>query len=209
MPHSDAISFPIFDDLQGRDRAVLAASRAVVERFLADGDTRAPIRDLAAHAGISERTFYRYFPRKEDAVRPYLRAGLRHVVARFGAAPADQPLAEAVVEAHADLLDLAMGVDVERLAMALEGDERMRAVWLELVDEAEGAFAIVIGARLGISPASIQARMAATTFLAAGRIALDAARKGRERPSEVFARCLTWASPHLFSPPTADLDTVR
>lgn len=198
---------PLSDAADGRDRAVLDASWAVVSALVAAGpDASLTIRDLATAAGISERTFYRYFPRKEDAVRPYLRAGLDRIVARVRATPMDVPLGEALAAAHVELLDLAVHVDVDAFLSALAATERLRAVWLELAEEAEAAFAEVVGERLGIGASSLRARLAGATLVTAARLALDEARAGRGAPSAVFAACLAWTGGALFDLPSRDGD---
>lgn len=51
---------------------ILAASFAAT-RCLIDSDGRANVAELAEAAGISRRTWHRYFPAKEDVLRPLLR----------------------------------------------------------------------------------------------------------------------------------------
>lgn len=55
-----------------RDLDVRAASAAAV-RCLIDTEGRARISELVAAAGVSRRTWHRYFPAKEDLLRPLLR----------------------------------------------------------------------------------------------------------------------------------------
>lgn len=54
------------------DRSRLSASFAAIGLIAARGTFAVPIRELASAAGVSERTFYRWFPRKEDCLRPVL-----------------------------------------------------------------------------------------------------------------------------------------
>ncbi len=55
-----------------RDEARLQASLSA-SRLLALTDGAAGVDDLARAAGISRRTWFRYFPAKEDCIRPMLR----------------------------------------------------------------------------------------------------------------------------------------
>ena len=183
-----------------RSQPALDASRAVVAHLLAARSSGFTVRALAEVAGLSERTFYRYFPRKEDAVRPYLEAGLRLVVERVRSEPADRPLREALEVAHAGVLDLARGGDGEALLTVVYGEDRLRAVWLQVLADAEGAFAEVIASRLGVGP--VQARLAGVAVVGAGRLALAAAGEGQE-PRAVFAACLDMLGAALFQRPAA------
>ena len=66
-----------------QQRAALKASQATVEFFIKYGTTEFAVKALADNAGVSERSFYRYFPRKEDSIRPFLYHGLERVIAHF------------------------------------------------------------------------------------------------------------------------------
>lgn len=187
---------PRFQAPDERARAVLDASRGVVALLLEPGGAELPIRDLADRVGLSERTFYRYFPRKEDAVRPYLAAGLAHVLAAVRAD--DRPLREALVAAHGAILELALAHGGERFLGVVEGTERLRAVWLQALTDAEAGFAALVGERLGLSEGDLQPRLAAAVVVAAGRIALAGLSGGD--PSALFAACLDRV-PALFEAP--------
>lgn len=54
----------------GLDARRLDVSRTAMRIFGEEGDTSATVERIAAEAGISPRTFHRYFPTKEDVVRP-------------------------------------------------------------------------------------------------------------------------------------------
>src|SRR5690348_8088241 len=84
---------------EGRDQAMLEASQAVIALFLRKRTSDFSVKELAAHAGLSERTFYRYFPRKEDAIRPAVDASLARIVSDMRAVPRGKTLREAMVEA--------------------------------------------------------------------------------------------------------------
>lgn len=192
-------SLPTFPGEGPRERALLEASRAVLALFLRHGHSEFSVKELADHTGLSERTFYRYFPRKEDAVRPYLSAGLAHVLQAIAAQPADKPLREVLLDAHAPLLDAAVDESTWTFLAVMSGNERLRAVWLGLLEEAERGLAELAATRLGLSPDSTHARLAGAVAVAAGRLALDSASRGGDRrPSAVFAECLDLLGPELF-----------
>jgi len=76
-----------------------------MEIFVADGDTSATIERICAAAGVSQRTFHRHFPTKEDVVRPLFRASSDEVIAGLNAAGGDGDPVETLVLAWTSLLD--------------------------------------------------------------------------------------------------------
>ncbi len=78
-----------------------ATSRGELERigldlFIARGFDAVTVDDIAEAAGIGRRTFFRYFPSKNDLAWGDFDALLAQFRARLDAAPADQPAIEAV-----------------------------------------------------------------------------------------------------------------
>ncbi len=76
---------------RARRQALIAAARAL---FDARGFEAVTIEEIAAQAGVSKRTFFRYFPTKEDVVFPEHEARLarfRELVSRR--LPGEAPLA--------------------------------------------------------------------------------------------------------------------
>ena len=194
-----ADALPIFPPRHERDRQALEASRAVVGLYLREGTADLSVKQLAEHAGLSERTFYRTFPTKEDTIRPYVEAGLHHVVAQVRDAAPQLPLREVLTRAFAAPLDAAMAHGDGVFLAVLRQNEPLRAVWLKVITDAEVAFAEVIAGRLGGSPSSAQARLAGATVVTAARLALEPQTSGA-RPSEVFEGCLDLLGPALFEP---------
>ena len=192
---------------EGRDLAALEASRRVVALFLREQRSDFSVRELAEHAGLSERTFYRYFPRKEDAIRPYVDAWIEEIVAHIRSAPRARSLPAVLIEAHALGFDAARDHDWEVLLPVLAETESLRAVWLQAVTNAEAAFAQVVAERLGIAPSSQQAQLCGAVLVTAGRLALAS----QDRlPGEVFADCLKLLGPSLFrSPPPSSAVGAR
>ncbi len=191
-----APALPTFRARPDRDDAVLAASRAIVSLFLRERSSAFSVKELAEHAGLSERTFYRYFPRKEDAIRPYVEAGLEHVLSHVRNAPRALPLREVLVAAHGDLLDAGLAHGGAAFLEVLNEQESLRAVWIQVVTDAESAFAQIVSERLGIAADSVQARFTGAAVVAAGRLAMQGAiAPGEARtPSSIFDACLALLS---------------
>ena len=81
-----------------------ASSRAAVEKvalelFAERGFDDTPVEDIAAAAGISRRTFFRYFPTKGDVLFGDFGVLLQGIEDWFAAAPDDAPLFEVIAEA--------------------------------------------------------------------------------------------------------------
>lgn len=196
---------------EGRDQAMLEASLAVIGLFLRERTSDFSVKELAAHAGLSERTFYRYFPRKEDAIRPAVDAALARIVSDVRAAPRGKPLREALVEAHGQALAEGSAMSWGDLLPVLNKTESLRAVWLQILTDAEVALAHVAAERLGISPDSQRARLAGAVLATAGRLAQEQPfSAGRRRdPGEVLAECLELLGPTLFEEPTGGHGPAR
>jgi AcrR family transcriptional regulator len=196
---------------EGRDRAMLEASRAIIGLFLRERTSDFSVKELAAHAGLSERTFYRYFPRKEDAIRPAVDASLARIVSDLRAAPRGKPLSQALVEALSRTVAVENAMNWENLLSVLNETESLRAVWLQLLTDAEVALAHVVAERLGISPDSQRARLAGAVLATAGRLALEQPfSAGRKRDlGEALAECLELLGPTLFEEPRGGRGPVR
>ncbi|MCB9694224.1 MAG: TetR family transcriptional regulator [Alphaproteobacteria bacterium] len=192
-------SLPDFPAPSARDQAVLDASRTVVQLFLRERSVDFSVKELAGHTGLSERTFYRYFPRKEDAIRPFVAAAIAHVVAAVRTAPAGLPPAEAFRHALAGLLDMGRSVDVETFLTLVNGTDRLRAVWLQVLTDAEEAFAGVVAERLDLPADSVHARFAGAVVVSASRLAIQPTSIASRPPSEVFAACMALVGPALLS----------
>jgi AcrR family transcriptional regulator len=196
---------------EGRDEAMLKASRAVITLFLRERSSDFTVKELAAHVGLSERTFYRYFPRKEDAIRPAVDAALARIVSDVRAAPRGRSLRQALVEAHDRAFEENLAMNWENLLPVLNKTEALRAAWLQIITDAEGALAHVAAERMGISPDSQRARMAGAVLAAAGRLAQEQPfSPGKKRdPREVLAECLELVGPTLFEEPQEKQGPVR
>lgn len=185
---------------EGRDWAMLEASRAAIALFLRERTSDFTVKELAAHVGLSERTFYRYFPRKEEAIRPAVDAALTRIASDIRAAPPERSLREVLVEALGQSFKEGLSMNWENLIPVLNETEALRAVWLQILTDAEGALSQVAAERLGIAPNSQRARMVGAVLATAGRLAMEQPfSTGKKRdPGEVLAECLELLGPTLF-----------
>ena len=77
-----------------RTRDDLAA--AAISLFISRGYEQTTIEDIAAEVGVSTRTFFRYFPTKEDAIVGLLQSGAVDLQDALASRPADEPLPDAL-----------------------------------------------------------------------------------------------------------------
>ncbi|REJ04258.1 TetR/AcrR family transcriptional regulator [Microbacterium bovistercoris] len=129
--------------LTSRRKAQTAREIAQVasELFATQGVAGVTAAEIAATAGVSLRTFYRYFATKEDAVAPILEIGAARWQSAFAEASGD--LATAIPGIIADQLTPSSAEEGEALAgmrpllRALAEDRELRAVWDRVNHESE------------------------------------------------------------------------
>ncbi|MFE7195537.1 TetR/AcrR family transcriptional regulator [Microbacterium oxydans] len=130
------------------EREIAAAAAALFAEQSVAGITA---EQIAARAGVSVRTFYRYFARKEDAIAPILSVGARRwqeALAQVGEGPLREQI-PAVIEAQLaegqtgegrSGADVADGLELDTMLGVLRGledDTAMRDVWLRVNDDSE------------------------------------------------------------------------
>ncbi|MER5481323.1 helix-turn-helix domain-containing protein [Streptomyces sp. NPDC002734] len=151
----------------------LDISRQAVRLFAAQGVAGTSADEIAAAAGLSTRTLWRYFPSKEECVRPLLLTGLEDIIERLRAWPPGVTLTEAL-----GLDDPASGRDedsaeVAQLVRLTAGEPGLRAVWLQIHSEAADAFAAILAEREGRDASDLAVRVRAGTLNVALRIAVE------------------------------------
>ncbi|MGE3285565.1 MAG: TetR family transcriptional regulator [Pseudonocardia sp.] len=91
---------------EGRAEMRRDLTRAAVELFTTKGYDETTVDDITAAAGVARRTFFRYFPSKEDAISPDHDAALGRVAAVFETAHPGEPTASLVLRAGETVLDM-------------------------------------------------------------------------------------------------------
>ena len=151
------------------ERDIAAAAAALFAEQSVAGVTA---EQIAARAGVSVRTFYRYFARKEDAIAPILSFGARQWQDAF-AQVGERSLREqvpAVIEAQ---LAEGEGLELEMMLGVLRGlddDTAMRDVWLRVNDDSERRLRDILQHR-GVD--GWEARLLAAVATAAIRVGLE------------------------------------
>jgi AcrR family transcriptional regulator len=155
------------------DITKLAIARCAARLFLAHGVTNTSGKDIAAAAGVSERTVWRHFRTKESCVEPLLtRSAHRFTQKMLGWSRLIS------IEDHlSEVFDLQQEPDeiedyvlIARL-LALSPDEPdLQATWLMASFSSERGLADVIAARLDRLPHDYEVRLCAASVCAALRV---------------------------------------
>lgn len=90
---------------QNKQRTRRALEIAAAHLFEKKGFEATTIRDITIAAGVGERTFFRYFPSKEDLVLQQARDAIPGLMRRVREHPAGDPLLAALRTAILDWLD--------------------------------------------------------------------------------------------------------
>ncbi|MEU1214475.1 TetR family transcriptional regulator [Streptomyces sp. NPDC005790] len=154
----------------------LEIARAAVRLFAERGVAATTADEIAAAAGISPRTLWRYTSSKELCVSPLLTYALDFVTALMRSWPRDRQLVEAVVGPPSAFPDMPAGPEAEALrdlVLLTRTEPGLRAVWLQVHHDAELVFAEVIAERAGRGPDDLEPRMQATLLNSTLRIAVE------------------------------------
>ncbi|GAB7187845.1 TetR family transcriptional regulator [Kitasatospora sp. Ki12] len=181
-----------------RDATRLEIARTAAALFAEQGAESTTAEEIALAAGISLRTFYRYFSVKEDAVAPLLAAGGRQWVDQLADSPDDLPLREALERAAVASLtppDEA-GAEMMRWTRSLLRDPRLEGTWQRVHADSEERLRVVLAERCPQGTDPLEIRLAAAAATAAIRVALeqwatsDAPATGPGSPQDLGARCM-------------------
>ncbi|GHF33407.1 TetR family transcriptional regulator [Kitasatospora xanthocidica] len=181
-----------------RDATRLEIARTAAALFAEQGAESTTAEEIALAAGISLRTFYRYFSVKEDAVAPLLAAGGRQWVDQLADSPDDLPLREALERAAVASLtppDEA-GAEMMQWTRSLLRDPRLEGTWQRVHADSEERLRAVLAERCPRGTDPLEIRLAAAAATAAIRVALeqwatsDAPATGPGSPQDLGARCM-------------------
>ncbi len=152
----------------------LEIAREAVRLFTANGVAATSADQIAAAAGISTRTLWRYFPSKEGCVLPLLTGGIEVTARCLRAWPLDHDvpqLLDAMRDAAGELSDdTGALLDLVRLTRDEPG---LRAVWLDAHRQAEPVFADVLAQRAGLPAPDLAVKVRAAMINTALRTAVE------------------------------------
>lgn len=156
-----------------QDEAKLAVSRHAARLFVERGVAATSGDDIAAAAGLSKRTVWRYFRNKESCVEPLFDATSLRFIAMLREWPRNASIEswlQACLGRERPPADLADDVLAVRLLAMLPDEPDLRASWLMATQRAEDALAAIVADRLERSPRDLEVRLCAATVMAAIRV---------------------------------------
>jgi AcrR family transcriptional regulator len=173
LAHDECASFREQKKAATREALRRAAVTLIVQRGL----TEVTVEDIAAAAGVSTRTFFNYFPTKEDAVSGWDPALAAEMVSQLRARPAEESAPAAL---RAMLVSVLSPFDtdhrdlLERLAV-VRSDPHLLAHHISRWSETERQLVMTLSERRGSdAPRDRYAALVVATTLAAARAAMMA-----------------------------------
>ena len=153
---------------RSRDRRIAVLALGLFED---QGVSATTVAQIAGAAGISVRSFWRYFTTKEDAIAPLLDEGLAAAVERLGRVARGQSFANAWADPSPhESADVDAVVRLLRLARR---EPTVNAVWLRMHHDAARSLARVIAGHDGASEESLEVRVRAAMLNAALFVAIE------------------------------------
>lgn len=156
------------------DQARLAVSRHACDLFWERGVSATSGDDIAAAAGLSTRTIWRYFRTKESCVEPVLAKSASRFIATLERWPAELSLAEhlaADVKQHPlTQQDIGDEVSAMRIATMTTSEPALRTAYLMVHDQLERGFIPVIAKRLRLPGDDLVVRLSAAAVTGAFRV---------------------------------------
>lgn len=158
----------------GRRERKKAATRASLERaafdlFMAHGYRATKVVDIAEAADVSEATFFRYFPSKEDIALTGFRRRVRQVIGEVRRRPIEEPPLTACINSIGSPGAVAFQPGTDQLLeakLALEAPELL-SHYLWIMAEAQRELAIDFAARMGAQPHELGPRLRAAAVIGA------------------------------------------
>ncbi|RZB18945.1 TetR family transcriptional regulator [Streptomyces sp. F001] len=154
----------------------LEIARAAVDLFVRQGVTATTGEQIGQAVGVSARTVWRYFPSKENCVRPLFSAGIDLIAACLRDWRPGQPLVAALERAFSTGQERVTGTEgatLGALVRLTRTEPGLRAVWLQTYDEAEPAFARALAERAGLPADDLRPAIQAAMLNAALRAAVE------------------------------------
>ncbi|RBY79963.1 mycofactocin system transcriptional regulator [Blastococcus sp. TF02A-26] len=192
-------------DLRADTRARL--EQVALELFTAEGFERVTADEIAEAAGISRRTFFRYFPTKADAVWGDFAGHVARLEARLAATAPSQPVLASICAAYLEVNDYPpeqLPALRQRMRLILGEPALLAHSQLRYAD-VDHAVAAHVARRTGVAPAALVPRLVATSTRAAATTAFEVWLAGGEPLADGLRRAfdeLAAGFPALLSAPT-------
>ncbi|MBT9607606.1 TetR/AcrR family transcriptional regulator [Microbacterium sp.] len=177
-------------EVEGVAAARLRASERCCDLFISRGTTDLTIAEIADVIGVSQRTFYRYFPTKAESVSPVFDWTTARFEETITKAAPGAPLPEVLLAAFRAGLGGAQEARTRALFPLVFADAEMWSVFLRKVHDGERSFVSIIAPRLASGADSVAARTAAAAVASATRIALEVMVTADADPEAVYANTI-------------------
>ncbi len=155
-------------------QARLRVSRHACELFWEKGVAATTGDDIAAAAGLSTRTIWRYFRTKESCVEPVLALSAKRFIALANRWPAELSLADHMAADMAQNplteTEIADEVAALRIATVSASEPALRTAYLMVHDEMERGFIPVVARRLRLPEDDLTVRLCAAAVTGAFRV---------------------------------------
>ena len=175
---------------EGRAEVRRKLVTAAVRLFRTRGYEETTVDDIAAAAGVGRRTFFRYFPSKEDAISPDHEVALARIADVFATAHPAEPTASLVLRAGETVFELYAddpGLSVERFRLTHEVPT-LRDRESARVDHYRRLFTRQLRERFAGEPdGDLRAAVTGAAVVAAHNLALRNWLAGGGRPDELEA----------------------
>jgi AcrR family transcriptional regulator len=152
----------------------LEIAEIALRLFVRDGYGRVTAELIAEEAGVSLRTFYRYFSTKEEVLGPIVEERVGRFVDALADRPAEESLAVGVQRAidsvTAEQRSTASPMPVAQL---FADAPALHARWLQDLRQIEQTLVPVVHQRLGTSFGEEQAQVTAAVIITALRLAFE------------------------------------
>ena len=166
-------------------------AESAVTLFARDGYDNVSVEDIAEEAGISLRTFYRYFSAKDEVLSPIVTQGTEDLLDHIARRPAAEDLAEAVEHAYRQV---SPPTDrVQALIRLFIDVPALQARWLNDLRVLEAALVPVVRQRTLVS--DHDAHLSAAVIVTALRVTLE--QSTRDKSAEPLADTLRRALRYL------------
>ncbi|CAJ1580174.1 helix-turn-helix domain-containing protein [[Mycobacterium] wendilense] len=157
-----------------RSEARLAVSRLACDLFWERGVAGTSGDDIAAAAGLSTRTIWRYFRTKESCVEPMLARTVDRFIGMLQRWPPELSLAEHLAADSAAYpltpQEVADEISAMRIATMSTSEPALRTAYLMVHDQMERGFIPVIADRLRLEESDLTVRLCAAAVTAAFRV---------------------------------------
>ena len=156
------------------DDTRIAIARHAATLFLSKGVAATSGKDIAAAAGVSERTVWRHFRTKENCIEPLLSQSALRFIAQLRRwsrlITLEDHLMESLAPGQQSADAIADGLLIVRLVTMLPQEPDLQAIWLMASQLAEQGLAEIIAARLDRMPDDFDIRLCAASVAAAMRV---------------------------------------